>query len=483
MSYAPQFAWLQQTTIKNNIICCEPWDAARYKAVIHACALEPDLQRMLLGDETPIAEKGISLSGGQKQRVGLARAAYRAADVYVLDNPISALDDQTQEHIWTHLIEGLLQQATVIVGSSRPVISCTATVHVTADGLKQGEYIEFHNGWCDKRSKPVPPRYVEGSDKVPVKIRVAEPPAVPAHTSSESKLSAPTHTRRSRVGSSLMTVEGASVSDVTNEVRLYEDFAVSASKMSQKQIDAARSIRRVSVELQVASPDSQMQSLTRVIGNRSSFIDQQEESQPEKRSMLRSRRMSSYDSAFGSVRQRSQMDDYESSKMDNSASQLEVIVEPPIHASAVHITSAAPDTPDDYQPSSSDVGFLQWIHACNIGYSYGSFMVVSYFLYQVFRSYFSLVASWWKDLLFGLSSINFNWVLAGIVIAQLVFRVTAQLVFPLSLSLKADFVLSKNFSYVLFQSHVLCYRCHPTTWRTMQEQSAPSACAKLFARL
>ncbi len=437
---------------------------------------------MLLGDETPIAEKGISLSGGQKQRVGLARAAYRVADIYLLDNPISALDDQTQEHIWTHLIEGLLQHATVIVGSSRPVISCTATVHVTADGLKQGEYTEYHNGWCDKRSKPVPPRYAQGADKAPAEIRiVAEPPAVPAHTSSVRKLSAPT--QRSRVGSSLMTVEDASVSDVTNEVKLYEEFAVSASKMSQNQIDAARSIRSVSVELQAASPDSQMQSLTRAIGNRSSFIDQQEESQPEKRSIMRSRRKSSYDSAFGSVRQRSQMDDSQLSKMDNRASHLEVIVEdsrgkPPIQTSAVHVTSATADTPDDYQPSSSDVGFLQWIHACNIGYSYGSLMVISYFLYQVFRSYFSLVASWWKDLLFGLSSINFNWVMAGIVIAQLVFRVS-----PLSLFLKADFVLLQSFSYVLFQSHVFCSRCHPTTWRTMQEQSAPSACAKLFARL
>ena len=380
---------------------------------------------MLLGDETPIAEKGISLSGGQKQRVGLARAAYRVADVYVLDNPISALDDQTQEHIWTHLIEGLLQHATVIVGSSRPVISCTATVHVTADGLKQGEYTEFHNGWCDKRSKPVPPRYAEGADEARAKIRAAEPPAVPAHTRSEKMLSAPT--QRSRFGSSIMTVEDASVSNVTNEVRLYEDFAVSASNMSQKQIAAARSIRSNSVELQVASPDSQMQSLTRAIGNRSSFIEQQEESQPQNGSMLRSRRMTSYDSTFGSMQQRSQM--------DNSASHLEVIVEnsrgePPIQKSAVQVTSATPDTPDDFQPSSSDVGFIQWIHACNIGYSYGSFMVVSYFLYQIFRSYFSLVASWWKDLLFRLSSINFNWVLAGIVIAQLVFRVS-----PLSLSL------------------------------------------------
>jgi ATP-binding cassette subfamily C (CFTR/MRP) protein 1 len=81
--------WLQQATIKENIVCCEPWDAARFKAIIRACALEPDFQQMTLGFETPVAEKGISLSGGQKQRVALARAAYRKADIYVLDNPIS----------------------------------------------------------------------------------------------------------------------------------------------------------------------------------------------------------------------------------------------------------------------------------------------------------------------------------------------------------------------------------------------------------
>ncbi len=89
MSYAPQVPWMQQATIKENIVCCEPWDAARFKSVIHACALEPDFQQMTLGFETPVAEKGISLSGGQKQRVALARAAYRQADIYVLDNPIS----------------------------------------------------------------------------------------------------------------------------------------------------------------------------------------------------------------------------------------------------------------------------------------------------------------------------------------------------------------------------------------------------------
>jgi len=89
MSCAPQVPWLQQATIRDNIVCCEAWDAVRFNAVVRACALEPDLQQMPLGADTPVSEKGISLSGGQKQRVALARAAYRQADIYVLDNPIS----------------------------------------------------------------------------------------------------------------------------------------------------------------------------------------------------------------------------------------------------------------------------------------------------------------------------------------------------------------------------------------------------------
>jgi ABC-type transport system involved in cytochrome bd biosynthesis fused ATPase/permease subunit len=89
MSYAPQVPWLMQATIKDNIVCCESWDEARFKAVVRACALEQDFQQMPLGADTLVAEKGISLSGGQKQRVALARAAYRQADIYLLDNPIS----------------------------------------------------------------------------------------------------------------------------------------------------------------------------------------------------------------------------------------------------------------------------------------------------------------------------------------------------------------------------------------------------------
>ena len=75
-----------------------------YNQVVSACALEPDLQTLPKGDETEIGEKGINLSGGQKQRVSLARAAYLNADIYLLDDPLSAVDAHVGKHIFEHLI-------------------------------------------------------------------------------------------------------------------------------------------------------------------------------------------------------------------------------------------------------------------------------------------------------------------------------------------------------------------------------------------
>jgi ABC-type Mn2+/Zn2+ transport system ATPase subunit len=167
MSYAPQLNWIQQTTIKDNIVCFEPWNERRYKAVLHACALENDLKTMPMHDRTIVAEKGLNLSGGQKQRLALARAVYREADIYLLDNPLSALDDQTQEHIWKHLIEGLLHNATVVVASSRPVISCTAVLHLSPDGLLREP--EIVQGWCSAvhAGEAVPRRYSKSSSDAP----------------------------------------------------------------------------------------------------------------------------------------------------------------------------------------------------------------------------------------------------------------------------------------------------------------------------
>jgi ABC-type multidrug transport system fused ATPase/permease subunit len=83
------------------------YDAAKYQKVLFACALTDDLDQLPAGDMTQIGEKGINLSGGQKQRVGLARAVYKDADIYLLDDPLSAVDAHTGQHIMDHVILGL----------------------------------------------------------------------------------------------------------------------------------------------------------------------------------------------------------------------------------------------------------------------------------------------------------------------------------------------------------------------------------------
>ena len=90
MAYVPQQAWIQNATLKDNILFGKDNDMIKYKKVIRACALKQDLLTLAGGDLTEIGEKGINLSGGQKQRVSLARAVYSDADLYLLDDPLSA---------------------------------------------------------------------------------------------------------------------------------------------------------------------------------------------------------------------------------------------------------------------------------------------------------------------------------------------------------------------------------------------------------
>ena len=83
--------------------------------MLFACALEPDLAILASGDQTEIGERGINLSGGQKQRIALARAVYAKAGVYLLDDPLSAVDSHVAQHIFEHCIEGLLRRKTVVL--------------------------------------------------------------------------------------------------------------------------------------------------------------------------------------------------------------------------------------------------------------------------------------------------------------------------------------------------------------------------------
>lgn len=90
LAYVAQQAWIQNATVRENILFGKPYDPAKYERVIEACALKPDLEILPGGDKTEIGEKGINLSGGQKQRIALARAVYSNADVYLFDDPLSA---------------------------------------------------------------------------------------------------------------------------------------------------------------------------------------------------------------------------------------------------------------------------------------------------------------------------------------------------------------------------------------------------------
>ncbi|XP_040290616.1 canalicular multispecific organic anion transporter 1-like [Bufo bufo] len=117
VGYVPQQAWIQNATLRDNILFGSPLDEARYQRVLEACALLPDLQMLPGGDMSEIGEKGINLSGGQKQRVSLARAVYQNTDIYILDDPLSAVDAHVGKHIFEKVVgpNGLLKNKTRIL--------------------------------------------------------------------------------------------------------------------------------------------------------------------------------------------------------------------------------------------------------------------------------------------------------------------------------------------------------------------------------
>ncbi|KAF2153144.1 ABC bile acid transporter [Myriangium duriaei CBS 260.36] len=125
VAYCSQTPWLQSMSIRENILFNGPFDEARYKQVLHACALVPDLSAFEHGDLSPIGENGIGLSGGQKMRVALARALYSRASILLLDDPLSALDQQTAEHIVKHCLRGALAESRTLVLVTHRVDICT----------------------------------------------------------------------------------------------------------------------------------------------------------------------------------------------------------------------------------------------------------------------------------------------------------------------------------------------------------------------
>ncbi|KAJ2784706.1 hypothetical protein GGI15_002181 [Coemansia interrupta] len=143
VAYVPQQPWIINATLRDNILFGHELDPDFYDRVIEACALKPDLEMLPTGDMTEIGEKGINLSGGQKARLSLARAVYARADIYVLDDPLAAVDAHVSKHLFTQVIgpSGLLaSRARILVTNAVQYLPATDYVLMLNGGnvLEQG---------------------------------------------------------------------------------------------------------------------------------------------------------------------------------------------------------------------------------------------------------------------------------------------------------------------------------------------------------
>lgn len=129
IAYVAQQAWVMNASVRENIVFGHRWDPHFYEQTIEACALRHDFTTLPDGDQTEVGERGISLSGGQKARLTLARAVYARADIYLLDDVLSAVD----QHVGRHLINWVLGSNGILNGKTRILSTNAITVLKEAD--------------------------------------------------------------------------------------------------------------------------------------------------------------------------------------------------------------------------------------------------------------------------------------------------------------------------------------------------------------
>ncbi|CAN7974829.1 unnamed protein product, partial [Ixodes persulcatus] len=156
VAYVPQIANVHNMSVRDNILYGTGMNRANYERVLRSCQLRNDLRKFPAGDLTEVGEKGETLSGGQKQRISLARAAYNQADVYLLDDPLSALDPGVASRVFKELIgkDGILNNKTFwgltwallrLSGLCVPV----AVLALVACAVALGYQLIWIKGWID----------------------------------------------------------------------------------------------------------------------------------------------------------------------------------------------------------------------------------------------------------------------------------------------------------------------------------------------
>ncbi|KAK9869795.1 hypothetical protein WA026_003526 [Henosepilachna vigintioctopunctata] len=149
ISYASQEPWLFKGSIRQNILFGQSMDLDKYRHVVKVCALQKDFEMLPFKDMTVVGEKGVMLSGGQKARINLARAVYRNADIYLLDDPLSAVDTHVGKQLYDQCICGYLSNKSVILITHQlQYLSNMDRVYIMENGtfVQSGTYQELQNG-------------------------------------------------------------------------------------------------------------------------------------------------------------------------------------------------------------------------------------------------------------------------------------------------------------------------------------------------
>jgi len=145
IAYLSQMPWVFSGTIRDNILFGRSFEPRRYQEIVEVCCMQADLHNFPQGDLTEIGHRGVSLSGGQRARVSLARALYSDADVYLLDDPLSAVDAKVGKHLFDRCICGFLSGRTrVFVTHQLDYLAHLDSIIVLREGAQVNERVCLH---------------------------------------------------------------------------------------------------------------------------------------------------------------------------------------------------------------------------------------------------------------------------------------------------------------------------------------------------
>ncbi|KAF4980857.1 hypothetical protein FZEAL_3231 [Fusarium zealandicum] len=207
-AFCPQYAWIQNTTLQNNIVFGKDVNKDWYNDVVQACALQADLDMLPNGDQTEIGERGITISGGQKQRLNIARAIYFDADIVLMDDPLSAVDAHVGRHIFDNAILGLLKDKCRILATHQLWVLSRCDRIIWMENGKIQAVDTFENLMREHRGFQTLMETTAVEEK---REEIQKPVEGEAPTDDEKK----TMTKKKKKGAALMTQEEKGTSSVS----------------------------------------------------------------------------------------------------------------------------------------------------------------------------------------------------------------------------------------------------------------------------